>query len=102
MRETLGVPLLTTQTAPGVLAIPSGCGPTGIVAPIELSRGSIRKTVSSETREIHTASLPVTASPQLPGSSGQALCDLILGRTTTAFFCGSTRIRNENAPLVAH
>src|SRR5256885_1867245 len=57
-RMTLGVPLLTTQTAPGVLAIPSGCGPTGIVAPIELSRGSIRKTVSSETREIHTASMP--------------------------------------------
>src|SRR5204863_3132171 len=100
MRETLGVPLSTTHTAPGVVATPSGCGPTGIGAPTELSRGSMRKTVSSDTREIHTASLPVAASPQLPGSSGHALCDLILMRATTAFFFGSMRISAETVSLV--
>ena len=31
MRETLGSPRFATQTAPGETAMPSGCGPTGIV-----------------------------------------------------------------------
>ena len=98
--ETLGPPLFTTQTAPGVVAIPSGWGPTGIVAASELSRGSIRKTLSSDTRAIQSAPLPAAASPQLPGNSVQAFFDAIGVRATTVFVPGSIRIKIGTASLV--
>ena len=44
MRVTLGSPAFATHTAPGETAIPSGCGPTRIVALTLLVRGSIRET----------------------------------------------------------
>ena len=99
--ETLGPPLFTTQTAPGVVAIPSGCGPTGIVAASELSCGSIRRTLSSYTRAIQSAPLPAAASPQLPGKSVQAFFDAMGVRATTVFVAGSIRIKIGTASLVA-
>src|SRR5260221_1810442 len=53
--ETLGPPLFTTQTAPGVVAIPSGLGPTGIVAASESSRGSTPSTPLSNLPAIQSA-----------------------------------------------
>src|SRR5690242_719392 len=101
IRETLGPPLFTTQTAPGVVAIPSGCRPTGIVAATELSRGSIRKTASSNRRAIQSAPLPAAASPQLPGKSAQRFFDAMGARATTVFVPGSIRIKIGTASLVA-
>ena len=48
MRETLGPPAFTTQTAPGETAMATGCGPTWIVARTLFVAGSMRETVSSE------------------------------------------------------
>src|SRR5207249_6304701 len=46
MRETLGPPALATQTAPGEMAIPSGCGPTPMLFVTLFVAGSTRETES--------------------------------------------------------
>ncbi len=99
--ETLGPPLFTTQTAPGVVAIPSGWGPTGIVAASELVLGSIRKTLLSNIRAIHSAPLPAAASPQLPGRSVHMFFDAMGVRATTVFVAGSIRNKIGTVSLVA-
>src|SRR5689334_6525588 len=101
IRDTLGPPLFATQTAPGVVAIPSGWGPTGIVAASALVLGSMRNTLSSDTRAIQRAPFPAAASPQLPGRSAHTFFDTRRMRATTVFVAGSIRIRIGTASLVA-
>src|SRR5690242_5919881 len=98
----LGPPLIATQIAPGVAAMPSGWDPTGTVATTALVAGSMRRTTLSETRAIQTAPFPAAASPQLPGRSGQGLFSGSFVRAVTAFRIGSIRVSMETASLVDH
>jgi hypothetical protein len=52
IRETLGSPLFATQTTPAETAIPSGCGPTPIVATRFVAR------VDSRNRVVHGVGNP--------------------------------------------
>src|SRR5437899_3940521 len=61
MRETLGPPALATQTAPGEMAIPSGCGPTPMLFVTLFVAGSTRETESLEGWESQTAPSPAAA-----------------------------------------
>ena len=97
MRETLGPPMFATHTAPGETAIPTGFGPTWIVAATALVRGSIRETVFREGWVNHTAPLPTANS----GRSGVSPSDSTLMRATIAFRFGSIRISVESASLIA-
>ena len=101
MRETLGSPAFSTQTAPRVTAIPSGCGPTLIVAVTAFVRGSIRMTASSACAETQTAPLPAAASPQARGNGGHGLLRSSWIRATTVFARGSMRVSFETFSLPA-
>ena len=102
MRERVGPPAFTTQTAPGVTATAVGYFPTGMVAVTLLLTGSTRETVLSGARGTQTAPFPTAGSPQTYG--GQAFAGLTSMLATTVFSAGRsgsswTRCRSLPRPL---
>jgi hypothetical protein len=91
IRERLGPPAFATQTAPGETAMPSGCGPTRMVAVTLFTAGSTRETVSSEGFESHTA--------PSPAATASGVWTLIFA--TMAFRAGSIRMSVDRALLMA-
>src|SRR4051794_34539799 len=91
IRERLGPPAFTTQTAPGETATPSGRGATRIVAVTVFVAGSSRETV------FWNGSVSQTAPSPAARESGRGTGIL----ATTAFRAGSIRMSAECDALTA-